>query len=190
MGMTGIILAGGGSSRFGSDKAFIEIKGLPLIKRQIKFLKKIFKKIIIITNNPKKYHFRGIRIFQDIIPEKGPLGGIYSGLMNSDTLYNFVVACDMPNLNLKLIRYMIRQKNNFDVVVPRIKKGFEPLFAVYSKNCIRPLYETLNSRNLRIRNFFKKIMVRVINEDEILKFGNPDILFMNINTKIDLLKIK
>lgn len=203
--MTAIILAGGKSSRFGSDKAFIKINGTPLIERQIRILKKIFsrqailkeggippkaeKKIIIVTNNPEKYKLRSVKIVSDIIPNRGPLGGIYSGLMYSDSFYNFVVACDMPNLNLKLIKYMIKQRNSFDVVAPHLAGGFETLFAIYSKNCIIPIHRTIVSKNLRIRDFFRKVKVREIKEAEVKRFGKPDILFMNVNTLSDYTEI-
>lgn len=187
--MTAIILAGGKSSRFGLDKAFIKVRGLPLIISQIKLLKEIFKKIIIITNNPKRYKFKGVKIFQDIVPGKGPLGGIYTALTNSDTFYNFVIACDMPNLSPKLIKHILKQRNGFDVVVPHLKNGYETLFAIYSKNCIMPIYAILNSRDLRIRNLFKKVRVREIDEDEIKEFGDPDVLFTNINTQKEYAKL-
>ena len=96
----------------------------------------------------------------------------------------------MPNLNLKLIKYIFKQKNGFDVVVPHLKKGYETLFAMYSKNCIIPIQKTLNSGNLRIKNFFNKVKVREIKEVEVKRFGDPDILFMNINTQDDLLKAR
>ena len=197
--MNAIILAGGKSSRFGSDKAFIKIRGkVLLIERQLKLLKKVFKKIIIVTNQPHKYKVRGVKIIQDIIKDCGPLGGLYSGLEESDSFYNFVVSCDMPFLNLDLIRYMIRLKDGFDVVIPKLKKGFETLFAIYSKNCTLPIYEILgkvrkvgvNSDNLRVTNFFKKVKLRKLNEKEIAKFGDPNILFMNINTREDLALVK
>lgn len=95
----------------------------------------------------------------------------------------------MPNLDLKLIKYMIRKKDSFDVVVPYIKKGYETLFAIYSKNCIIPISKAISSRDLKIRNFFKKVKVREIKMGEVKKFGDPDILFANINTPLDYTKI-
>lgn len=187
--MNAIILAGGQSSRFGSDKAFIEIDGVPLIKRQIQFLKDIFKKIIIVTNKPQDYKFEDVELVQDIIKNRGPLAGIYSGLMASDTFYNFFIPCDMPFLNSGLINYMFGLKEGFDAVVPKLKKGYETLFAIYSKNCLEPIYKILNTDNLRIVNFFAQVKLREVSEEEVLVFGDPDILFMNINTKDDLCRI-
>ena len=183
--MTAIILAGGKSSRMGHDKAFIEIEGVSLIRRQLALLRNLFKKIIIVTNEPQRYRFKGIKIVKDIIAGRGPLGGIHAGLRASDSFHNFVMACDMPNLNSGLIRYVIQEKDNFDVVVPYVKRRYESLFAIYSKNCIMPIYNALISKDLKIRNFFKAVKVRIIEATEIRKFGNPDILFANINTPSD-----
>ena len=183
--MTAIILAGGKSSRMGFDKAFIEIEGVPLIKRQLRLLGRVFKRVIIVTNSPRKYRLRTVKVIQDIIPGQGPLGGIYAGLIASSSFYNFVAACDMPFLNEALIRHMIKERDSFDVVVPRLKKGYESLFAIYSKNCIMPIHKTIASKNLRIRDFFKKVKVKEIKEAEVRRFGKPDILFMNINTPLE-----
>ena len=187
--MTAIILAGGKSSRFGSDKAFIKIEGTPLIKKQIKLLKKIFKKIIIVINNPNKYQIRGAKVIRDVIPGRGPLSGIHAGLLASNSFYNFVVGCDMPFINSEFIRYLSSKKRGFDIVVPKLKKGYETLFAIYSKNCISPIRKILNKENLRVRQLFKKVKVKEIYAKEIKRFAAPEILFMNINTARDLCKI-
>ena len=183
--MTAIILAGGKSSRFGQDKAFIRIKGKPLIKRQLKFLKRIFKRIIIVSNRPDKYKFKGIKVVRDIIPHRGPLGGIYSGLMASSSFYNFTLACDMPFINVRLIKYMIGLKDGYDVVVPRLKKGYETLFAIYSKNCIKPIENRLLKQNFKIRSFFTDVKVRTITQKEIAQFDKEGLCFININTPKD-----
>ena len=81
-------------------------------------------------------------------------------------------------------------KKGFDAVVPKIKQGYETLFAIYSRNCIAKIRDILNTDKLRVTNFFKKIKLKEISEEEILSFGDPKILFMNINTQEDLIKVK
>lgn len=174
----------------GRDKSFIRFGDKELIEAAIDRLRGLFKDLIIVTNDPPRYQKYGIRTVADVLKDRGPLGGIHAGLLASDSLYNFVVACDMPNINLKLIDYMIKQKSGFDAVVPHLKKGYETLFAVYSKNCIMPIYETIESGRLRIRDFFEKVNVREVREDELKRFGSPKILFMNINTPSDYIKSK
>lgn len=187
--MNAIILCGGKSSRFGSDKAFIEIEGTPLIERQIQALKGSFKNFILVANQPEKYNFKNVKVVEDIIKGQGPLAGIHSGLTHSDSFYNFFLPCDMPNLNLELINYVLSLKDGFDAVVPKLKKGYETLFAVYSKNCLPSIEEALRARKLKVMSFFEKVKLRQVKEEEILRFGTPEILFTNINTKDDLCRI-
>lgn len=189
--MTVIILAGGKSRRMGDrDKAFIKIGGECLIRRQLRLLKKDFKKIIIVANAADKYKgFKGVKVVPDTVANRGSLGGILSGLLASDERYNFVVACDMPFINLPLIRYMQGQKAGYDVVVPRINNRYEPLFGIYSKSCTRFIKPLLGKRILKISGFFPKVKVRSINRKEISRFGRPEEIFTNINTPIDLSKL-
>ncbi len=188
--MTAIILAGGKSSRMGFDKAFIKIEGVPLIKRQISLLKRIFKKIIIVTNYPRKYRFKDIQVVTDIIKNRGPLSGIHAGLKASGSFHNFVIACDMPFLNKRLIRYMIRHKNNYDLLVPKIGGRYHPLFGVYSKNCIPVIEDLLRQDKRKVSGIFPKVKSGFISERQIQKFDKDLFSLANINTKQDLAKIK
>jgi molybdopterin-guanine dinucleotide biosynthesis protein A len=189
--MTAIILAGGKSRRMGNrDKAFIEIEREPLIRRQLRLLKKYFKKIIIVANDVDKYKgFNGVKVVPDVVAGQGPLGGILSGLLASGERYNFVVACDMPFINLPLIKYMQMEKAGYDVVVPMLNNRYEPLFGIYSKSCSKSIKPLLDKKILKISRFFSEVKVRKISRKEISKFGRPEEIFMNINTPIDLSRL-
>lgn len=188
--MTAIILAGGKSNRFGSDKAFIEIAGTPLIKRHLKLLRGLFSKIIIVTNQPHKYRFKNVKIVQDIVKDSGPLAGIYSGLLSSGSFYNFIMACDMPFINKELIRYMTGHKNNYDVIIPKIGNKFHPLFGVYSKKCIPVIEKMLKNDRLKVSSIFPKVKTHFIPKKTIEKFDENLLSLININTKEGLAKIK
>ena len=133
--MTGIILAGGCNSRLDRPKAFIHISGISIIENAIRLLEKEFDKIIIIANEENKYNHFGYPVVCDIYKKMGPLGGIHAGLKFSDTHYNFVIACDMPFLNNKLIAHQKSARFGFDAIVPEHTGYFEPLCAIYSKGC-------------------------------------------------------
>lgn len=188
--MNTIILAGGKASRFGSDKAFIKLRGTTLIKRQLRVLKSIFKKIIIVTNKPKDYKFKGVKVVKDIISGGGPLSGIHSGLVASDSFCNFVVACDMPFLNPVLIRYMIDNKNDYDIIFPKIKGKAHPLFGIYTKDCIPVIEEALSQNKLKVLSIFPKLKSCFISRQEVEKFDKDLLSLSNINTKSDLLRLK
>lgn len=189
--MTVIILAGGKSRRMGKrDKAFMEIGGEPLIKRQLRLLKKDFKKIIIVANAVDKYKaFKGVRVIPDVAADRGPLGGIWSGLLASPDRYNLVLACDMPFIDPHVIKYMRLKAAGYDVVVPRIDGRYEPLFGIYSKSCLRFIKPLLDKKDLKIRGFFSKVKVKEIGRKEMSRFGDPDKIFMNINTPDELVRL-
>ena len=190
--MTGIILAGGKALRMGgADKAFLEIDDEPIIKRQLRCLKRIFKEIIIVTNSVKEYkHLRGVRVVSDVLPDRGPLGGIYSGLLASKSSHNFIAACDMPFLSFALIKYIVASSDAYDIIIPKIKKKFHPLFGVYSKNCIPAIEEALKRDRLKVAGIFSKVKVRFLSQREIKGFDKNMLSLLNINTPDELQRVK
>jgi len=178
-----IILSGGKNSRMAEDKAFMPLSGKPIIEILIDKLSSLFKDLIIITNNPKLYRKYGLETYTDILKDRGPLGGIHTGLAYSKLRYNFVVACDMPYVNLELVRFMSASIEGYDLVVPKQNGQFEPLCAVYSKNCIKTIEDQLHKNNLKITDFFSSVKVRTITENEVAAFDAEGKCFVNINTR-------
>lgn len=119
-------------------------------------------------------------------PDKGPLGGIYTGLALSDSFHNLVVAVDMPFLNQALLDYMIQISANFDLVVPRLGNMVEPLHAVYSKGCLALIGCLLKEDNLSIRELFTSVRVGYLEAAEINRFDPEHLSFFNVNTEADL----
>ncbi|MEK7375992.1 MAG: molybdenum cofactor guanylyltransferase [Candidatus Margulisiibacteriota bacterium] len=177
--MNGIILAGGHSSRFGENKAFIDINSRFLIERIVDLLRQIFRKVYIVTNSPREYKYLGTETVVDIFRERGPLGGIHAGLLASDSCHNFIAACDMPFLDIGLIRDLADKIEDFDLVVPKFGERLQMLHAFYSKNCISIIEEQLMASNLKLRNLLPKVNSKII---EYQNFGQS---FMNINTHAD-----
>jgi molybdopterin-guanine dinucleotide biosynthesis protein A len=192
--ISSIILAGGKSIRFGHDKVLERIGNTSLLEQVISHVKPISREIIIVTakertfvrlaNRPK------IKIVNDIFPEQGSLGGIYTGLVKSGSFYNLVVAADMPFLNESLLRYMIKVANGYDFVLPRVNKWYEPLHAIYSKNCIDPINTILKQGKKVIVELFDYVKVRFIEAKEIDRFDPKHLSLFNINTQEDLERAK
>ena len=179
--MTGVILAGGRNSRIGQNKAFLEIGGKMIIKKTIEIYKKIFDEILIITNTPEDYQYLGLKVYTDLIPNRGSLGGIYTGLHYSKSDYAFFAACDMPFLNERVIRHIIKGARDYDIIVPYYKHRLHPLHAVYSKRCL-PIFKGMVEENrLKIKALFLKFRVKKI--ADIPETRLPP--FSNINTKED-----
>ena len=188
--MTGVILAGGKSKRMGTNKAFLEINGQRMIDQIVDIFKNTFEEVILVTNSPIEYLHLDLRIVTDLVPNKGALGGIFTGLFYASFHHIFVTACDMPFLNKGFIDYMVSKAGNFDAVVPLSSDGLEPLHAIYSKRCIRHIETQLESDDLKITNFYPKVRVKEISHHEILSFDPKSSLFFNINTTEDLEKIR
>jgi molybdenum cofactor guanylyltransferase len=188
-GITGIILAGGKSSRFGSNKALARFNGTPLIERVTAVMGRVFKNLIIITNNPLEYSYLKIPLYQDIIKGMGPVGGIYTGLDVLEGDWAFFCACDMPFINEGLVRYLAGLKDGFDAVVPKMDWKIEPLHALYSKGCLNAMKDLIDKKEFQTIKAFNRISVRFVEEEEIVKFDPELKTFLNINRQDDLEKI-
>ena len=195
--MTGVILAGGKNSRIGLNKAFLEIGGKKIIDRTIEIYKKIFDEILIITNTPEDYQYLTesvilseaknlkLKIYTDLIPHRGSLGGIYTGLYYSKSDYAFFAACDMPFLNERVIRHIIKVARDYDIIVPYFKHRLHPLHAVYSKKCLPIMREMVEKERLKIKDIISKAKaspykVKVKRVTDIPETKPPP--FFNINT--------
>ncbi len=191
--MTAIILAGGKNVRMGGrNKAFLKIGDKTFIEHQIERLKRVFKEVIISARIPDLYSHLNLPTVTDIIPDKGPLGGIYSGLIKASSFFSFVIACDMPFVNVELIEYLKEQTlvgaglpRPYDVVVPQSERGLEPLHAFYSKNCIELIRKQLDSDALKIADFLSRVKVRVVTLEEVKHIENVYNALVNLNTEED-----
>ena len=187
--MTSIILAGGKSSRLGQSKALQIIGGKSLIQWVVDRLAILSAEIIIATAHGETIPCSStvrIKTVADIYPGKGPLAGIYSGLVASSNSQAIVVGCDTPFLSVGLLQYMTHIRSTFDAVVPRIKKKVEPLCAVYSKSCLAPIRGLLEQNELSISRLFNMVKARYIEEHEINNFDPEHLSFFNINSQDDL----
>jgi len=188
--MTSIVLVGGRSSRFGREKHTEIVARKSLIERTISHLISLSAEILIVISNRQSRSsfslYAEAKTVVDLYPAKGPLGGIYTGLVYSTSFHNLAVGCDMPFLNLDLLRYMIDLSPDFDVVMPRIGQLKEPLHALYAKNCLLPMERLLKGGNLKIADFLDSVRVRYVEKDEIDRFDPEHLSFFNINTQADL----
>lgn len=188
--ITGVVLAGGLSSRYGKDKAFLMINGVPLIERTVEKMKKVFHEVILISNEKKRLSYLGLPVFEDIKKGLGPLGGIHTGLLRMSNETGFFVACDMPFISEELICYMVSKKDNYAALVPAVGNEIEPLHAIYSKSCLRAVENLISADTYQVRLFYDYIHIKYINEDEIKRFTSPEQVFLNINTPDEYSRIE
>ena len=183
--VTAVILAGGRSRRMGEDKAFLPFPDTPLIGVVFGRLSGLFEKIMIIANDTRRYEKYPCEVIKDIIPGKGPLGGLYTALSFSGTGYSFVTACDMPFLNRELIKHIVGSAGGYDVVIPEFNGRLRPLCAVYSKNCLKIVEKSISGDDFRITGLLPFLKVRAVKEKESVVFDKKGRSFININTEND-----
>jgi len=186
--MVGTVLAGGKSRRFGRDKSVEYFQGERLIERQVRTLRSLFPEVMIVTNTPELYLDLDVTIVQDIIPDRGPLGGIYTALLFAQGESIFVTAVDMPFLQPGVIRRMVELFPGHDVVVPRLGDYLEPLHGIYSPRCLAPVKRMLDREELQVVRFFPSVEIAYLDEEEIRRLDPEGLSFFNINTPDDMAK--
>ena len=173
----------------GRSKALETIGGKSLIEGVIERLKQLTSQILIVTAKEKFDLPLSVKakVATDIYPNKGPLGGIYTGLVTSRSVYNIVVACDMPFINTGLLHYMIELSPGFEAVVPRLApEGVEPLHAIYSKSCSDKMKIALQHNQLGVHSFLNAVRVRYVEREECQRLDPQLLCFFNINRQADL----
>ncbi len=186
MKVTGIILAGGRNLRMGKNKAFLTIHGQRIIDRTRDLFVEIFDEVLLVTNSPLEYLDLNLRMFTDLYPGKGSLGGIFTGLFHASYSHAFVAACDMPFLNRALIEHLGNLISGYDIVIPKTDDGLQPLHTIYSQKCLPFMEELLKKDDFKILNFFHKVKKREVRTEEIRSFDPELLSVFNINTPEDL----
>ncbi|MDM8001143.1 MAG: molybdenum cofactor guanylyltransferase [Dehalococcoidia bacterium] len=186
-----IVLAGGKSRRLGKNKLLESVGGRSLLQRVIDSLVPVSRHIFIVTAQGQgcpeiDVTETKVECIHDIYPEKGALGGIYTGLLASDSQRSLVAAADMPFLNPALLHHLLSVSRRFDIVMPRVRGDIEPLHAVYSRDCLPLIHTQLERNQLQIRVLLDKVRVRYVEEAEIERFDPSRLSFFNVNTPNDL----
>jgi molybdopterin-guanine dinucleotide biosynthesis protein A len=189
--LTVCIQAGGQSSRMGEDKALKTFLGRPLIQRVVDRLTPIADEIIVTTNRWDDYAFLNLRLFADIKPERGALGGLYTAIASATQPIVAVVACDMPFASSRLIEAMSRLlvEEEADVVIAKSEGGYEPLHAVYRREaCLPAIEKSIDADQWKVIAWFPQVKVRVLTMEEIKSADPEGLAFWNVNTPEEFAK--
>jgi molybdopterin-guanine dinucleotide biosynthesis protein A len=179
---TGILLAGGKSSRMNQNKAFLELEGSPLVERSLAILQTVFAEVLISSNKPELFVRYEVPVIQDRVLGRGPLEGLYQGLKAATNEWAFFVACDMPFLRAEVIRFLFTLISTYDAVVPRFHFSLHPLHAFYHRRCLPAIKNNLEASRLKIIDFFPACAVRYVDESELRAFADLSKVFCNVNT--------
>jgi molybdopterin-guanine dinucleotide biosynthesis protein A len=169
----------------GSPKALMRLGGRCLIERVLAALAPCVDDVLVVTNSPDRYVFLGVPMVPDVLPDHGSLGGIYTGLRAASGEAVLTVACDMPFLQPEVVRLITGRAGEGDVVIPRVGDRLEALHALYAKPCLPHMAERLEVGRFTVTGFFDRVRVIEIPEDEVMPFGDPSVIFMNVNTPAD-----
>ncbi|MEK6223185.1 MAG: molybdenum cofactor guanylyltransferase [Chloroflexota bacterium] len=181
------IQAGGQSRRMGRDKGLVPLNNKPMIEHVLTRLEGIAEEIIITTNQPENYEYLGLPLFTDRQPQAGALAGLETAVKAANGDYVFVVACDMPFVSSKLVKYITARAKQADVIVPHFEDRYQPLHALYNKSTCMPAIKTVLAENKkRVISFFPLVSVQEISAAEIKPIDPTGRSFQNINTPEEL----
>ncbi len=186
--ITGVILVGGKSRRMGRDKAFLKVEGVPIFERVLAVFRENFQRIVLVGDREERFAGYDLPVLADIYPGSS-LGGLYTGLHHAETEYVFVSSCDLPFPNHEVLRYLCSLKEGFDAVVPRTADGYEPLFALYAKNCLGPIRTLLESGDCCAYAYYPKVRVRYVDYEELSELDRSGRAFRNVNTPEEYARI-
>ncbi|MGQ0764341.1 MAG: molybdenum cofactor guanylyltransferase [Gemmatimonadota bacterium] len=184
-----MILAGGRATRYGGrPKGLERVGGQRVIDRVAAALGPVTDSLLLVANDPDAGGWlEGVPAAADVLPDLGSLGGIHSALVHAAGPV-LVVAWDMPFASTDLLRALRALGESADVAVPESgsRRGVEPLCAWYSPACLAPIAKRLVEGDLRVVSFFDDVRVARLSAETVATFGDPALLFMNINTPEDL----
>ncbi|GAB6098266.1 molybdenum cofactor guanylyltransferase [Halanaerocella petrolearia] len=187
---TAVILAGGKSTRMGFDKQLLKVNQTRLLGLVTSKLEEEFEEIIIVSNYPEYYSDFNYRVVSDEIPNRGPLSGIHVGLKRASSKYVYFLACDMPYINLDYIRFMKAEVKEKDIAacVTEIEDKVEPFNAFYAQDIISEIEDYLLAEGRALYSLLERLDCYYINEEQARRFSSNWNMFLNLNTKEDLLR--
>lgn len=185
MEILGVILAGGKSSRMGTDKGLVEFRGKPLVKYAIDLLHPLCEEIVISTANVDYLQF-GYQTIADLVPSCGPMGGMFSVMHSLPAKRYFFLSCDVPHLPSALAKEILLHQDNAEIIVPvHSQNRCEPLFGLYSRSVLPSLVRQIEQGNYKLQDLLKTCNTYYFNVPENLN-ANPLYLFKNVNTPDDV----
>ena len=183
--VTGVVLAGGKSLRYGRNKALEVFKGQRLIERGVEALRPFCDPLLVVANDLGAYYDVRATLVQDIMAHQGPLGGLYTALLFSPNDWAFVRATDMPFLVPELLTMMLEMRGECDAVIPLLNERYEPLLALYRRSCIPAIADTIEGGERKVVVFFRRVKIKTLPEALWRTVDPEGLSFMNVNTLDD-----
>jgi len=184
-----VLLAGGKSSRMGTNKALLRFRsGETVVERIVTRVTPLVDELRLVTNTPEEYAFLGLPMHRDAYPGASSLGGIYTGLLHAAAERALVLSCDLPLVSPELLAYLLELPVDYDLLVPFIDGRQQPLHAIYVKACLPAMQAQIEAGDLKIIRLVDTLRVRIVRGDEL----RPQWLrsFRNMNTPEDWAEVQ
>jgi molybdenum cofactor guanylyltransferase len=190
--ITGIVLAGGKSSRMGMDKSQLKIGDKTAVERAVDLMRSVCKENILSIGAQTSVRFFSLPVVQDLYPDAGPLAGIHAGLMRSGTEKNFIISCDVPLMTREMIEYLIAQSADAPVALARVAGYLEPLVGLYCKRVLPQIDRMLTEPSAARRRFSVHALLEIVDAKIVDPSAWPcfrEELFSNMNDPKDYARI-
>jgi len=189
----GVVLAGGRSQRYGSDKAFADLGGTSLVQRAARTLLPLADHVVVVANDLERHALEGLPVRPDLVSGIGPLGGLHTAVAwaAEESLRGVIVlATDMPFVPTPLLRDLAGRLDREVAVVPASHgpRGFEPLCAAYDVGCLAAIEAAVERGDRAVVSFFPAVNLRIVELAVVSSYGDPDTMFFNVNRPEDHLR--
>ncbi|MBI1886572.1 MAG: molybdenum cofactor guanylyltransferase [Chloroflexi bacterium] len=191
--LAGVVLAGGESRRLGVDKALLTtFHSKPLLLHVLDTVRTVCDEVVVVVDRADRYADLELdaRVATDRFPGRGPLGGVHAGLSAVESPFALVVACDMPFLNLDLLRYMAGFPRHYEALVPVHRGRWQPLHAIYARTCRSAAEAALVQGEQQVLDLLKRLRVRPVGLDELRPLDRYGFSFFNVNEPEDLVRAR
>jgi molybdenum cofactor guanylyltransferase len=179
-----VLLAGGKSSRMGTNKALLRFaSGQTVIERIVARVRELVSEVLLVTNSPAEYAFLGLPMFGDAYPGASSLGGIYTGLFHAASPRALVLSCDLPLVDASLLEHLLALPFDYDVLMPYIDGRQQPLHAIYARSCLPAMQAQIEAGDLKIVRLLETLSGRVVTEADLTPAWLRS--FRNMNTPGD-----
>ncbi len=176
-----VILAGGQSSRMGTNKALLPLHGKTVIEHISEELQAISDHLVIVANHPSDYQFLGVPIFRDRYKNRGPLAGIETVMYHTDADFYVIAACDMPFINRKIYTWLLEQLHDFMAVIPMLDQQIHPLTGIYHRRTLPYIQHQLEKNELQVKRLLKRIKVNYVTDFPDIPIEQVQRHFFNMN---------
>ena len=174
---------------WGQDKRGLSVGGQTLFQRVLSVFNEIFlETIVVVAEHSGITEGLKHQVVTDLIPEKGPMGGLYTGLFYSTQPSVFMAACDMPFLCIPLVGRLCEISKNADITMVQLQTGVQPMQGVYSKKCLPTLKDMIEKNQLGMQNLLDTsgLAVKIVDQETIIDLDKNFVSFMNVNNPSDL----